>query len=242
MWEGLWACTPSGNYFVLTSDLLKQGPLGLSSQSVLSSLLCLCFQSSSRPLLLDKLPRARGQVHSEATPWEWKRRGREHGGKLPLSMEQCQRKEWERSRGVEHPTHRSLLKHSSPRPEISRMGVAARLLVNPYLTEVAPTACIWKKPSAPRRSILYLQDSLSSQLLPALPARPTNCCPFPVISGPSNEADPKHRPCKQSPHPVIHTVPGLPLHRCGWPHKVQRKGFSSPYWRTEKGGPASVRD
>lgn len=80
-------------------------------------------------LLLDKLPSTTGQVHSEATPWEWKRRSREHGGKLPLSVEQCQRKERERrSSRVEHPTHHNLRKHSLPRPKTSGMGVSASRL------------------------------------------------------------------------------------------------------------------
>lgn len=33
-------------------------------------------------------------------------------------------------------------------------------------------------------------------------------------------ADPEHRLHKQSPCPVIHMVPGLPLHRYGRPHTV----------------------
>jgi hypothetical protein len=50
-------------------------------------------------LLLDKLPRARGQVHSEATPWEWKRRGQgarwEAASKHGAVSEKGVGKEWQ---------------------------------------------------------------------------------------------------------------------------------------------------
>lgn len=108
---------------------------------VLSPLLCLCLRSSATFLLLDELPRARGQVHSEATPWEWKRRGREHGGKLPLSMEhRLQRREWKRGSRLKHPTHHSQepAETSLPKaPDIWNESSCWALL-DPYLSEATP--------------------------------------------------------------------------------------------------------
>lgn len=123
--QGHWASPPS------------QG----SGWPVLSPLLCLCLRSSATFLLLDELPRARGQVHSEATPWEWKRRGREHGGKLPLSMEhRLQRREWKRGSKLKHPTHHSQEPAETSLPKAPDIwnGSSCWALLDPYLSEATP--------------------------------------------------------------------------------------------------------
>lgn len=91
----------------------------LSSACVCRARQCSCYWTSFQELEARFTQRLR---HGSG-----KGGGREHGGKLPLSMEQCQRKEWGRSGRVEHPTHGSLLKHSFPRQETSGMGTIARL-------------------------------------------------------------------------------------------------------------------
>lgn len=154
-----------------------------SGWPVLSPLLCLCLQSSATFLLLDQLPRARGQVHSEATPWEWKRRGREHGGKLPLSMEQgLQRREWKRGGTIKHPTHHSQEPAETSLPKAPDIwnGSSCWALLDPYLSEATPSIPGRSPPPRRGRHCSIVQFVLSATA--GLPGQAHNGCPLPVLS------------------------------------------------------------